>query len=228
MPGGRRLEQVCRLPGHLDRSAAAAAIYQALTTGRYFRGEEQGLKSLFNPASEHQMDDQRSADRKRTSKAASIFFGRQTGEHSCNVEVTDLGNGGAGIYKSGKAILPLKFELSFDNLRRKCRMVWRRGNFFGVAFEDQNSADLSEPELKETDMAIEGPGLSIFDDPPQFACLANSNGSVTEFTSEMTDRTSDDRSDRRFAIGVAIALALPVLISLGAYVATTVVLRANG
>jgi hypothetical protein len=85
------------------------------------------------------MDDRRSADRTRTSKAASILFGRQAGEHSCEVEVKDLGNGGAGIYKSGLAILPLTFDLSLDNLRRRCRMVWRRGNFFGVTFEDRGS-----------------------------------------------------------------------------------------
>src|ERR1700744_2102610 len=85
------------------------------------------------------MDDRRLADGGRTSKAASIIFGKQTGEHACEVEVTDLGRGGAGIYRSGKAILPLTFDLCFDGLRRTCRMVWRRRNFFGVTFEDHSS-----------------------------------------------------------------------------------------
>ena len=93
------------------------------------------------------MDDRRSVDRAKTSKAASIVFGGQTGERSCEVEVKDVENGGAGIYKSGLAILPLTFELSFDDLRRRCRMVWRRGNFFGVTFEDQRAPTLIESEI---------------------------------------------------------------------------------
>lgn len=107
-------------------------------------------------------------------------------------------------------------------------MVWRRGNFFGVAFEDQNAADWSEPEHKDANLVIEGPGLSIFDDPPQLARFADNHETVAPFASEMNIRSGDDRSDLRFTIGVAIVLALPVLISFGAYVATTVVLRGNG
>jgi hypothetical protein len=35
------------------------------------------------------------------------------------------------------SILPLNFDLSFDGFRtiRRCRMVWREGNFLGAAFE---------------------------------------------------------------------------------------------
>lgn len=168
------------------------------------------------------MDDRRSADRARTSKAASISFGRH--EHACDVEVTDLGSGGAGIYKSGKAILPLTFELSFDNLRRTCRMVWRRGNFFGVTFEDQNSPGLSEPQATEADVAFEGPAFSVLADPPQLA-LPDNDQTLAEFASKIAERTGESRSDLRFTIGVVVALSLPVLISLGAYIATTVALR---
>jgi hypothetical protein len=170
------------------------------------------------------MDDRRSAGRTRTSKAASIFFGTQTGEHACDVEVTDLGNGGAGIYKSGRAILPLTFELSFDNLRRRCQLVWRRGNFFGVTFEDQRSPALKAPEVGEADVIIEGPALSILADQQR---LAGPGGAeeLTEFASKIAEQNNDNRSDVRFMIGVVVALALPVLISLGAYVATTVALR---
>src|SRR5579864_3817509 len=112
------------------------------------------------------MDDRRSTDRTTTSKPAELLFGKQTGEHACDVEVRDLTDGGAGIYKPGLAVLPLTFELSFDNLRRKCRMVWRKGNFFGVAFEDQSSADLCESEIAEPGVAIEGPSLSMLSAPP--------------------------------------------------------------
>jgi hypothetical protein len=170
------------------------------------------------------MDDRRLAGRTRTSKAASIFFGRKTGESSCDVEVTDLGNGGAGIYGSGKAILPLTFELSFDSLRRTCRMVWRRGNFFGVTFEDEHSPTLSEPEVSEADVAFEGPAFSILADPPQLA-RPDSDQTLAEFASKISERNGEGRSDVRFTIGVVLALALPVLISFGAYVATTVALR---
>jgi hypothetical protein len=171
------------------------------------------------------MDNRRSADRTRTSKAASIFFGRQTGEHSCDVEVRDLGDGGAGIYKSGKAILPLTFELAFDNLRRSCRMVWRSGNFFGVTFEDQSSPALKEPEVSEADAVFEAPPLSILGDPPRLAGLHDDAEALAEFASKIAERHGEGRSDARFMIGVVLVLALPVLISLGAYLATTVALK---
>ena len=170
------------------------------------------------------MDDRRSVDRARTTKAASIVFGGQTGERSCEVEVKDIGSGGAGIYKSGLAILPLTFELSLDNLRRRCRMVWRRGNFFGVTFEDQCSPTLIESEIGEADLAISEPPFSLLDEPLQ---LADNTEGLTEFESHITQRNGDRGSDVGFTIGVAVALALPVLISLGAYIATTVVLKAG-
>ena len=168
------------------------------------------------------MDDRRSADRTKTSKTASISFGKQ--EHACDVEVTDLGNGGAGIYKSGKAILPLTFDLSLDNLRRRCRMVWRRGNFFGVTFEDEGLPTPSEREVNEADVVLEGPAFSILADPPQLA-RAESDQTLAEFASKIAERKSESGSDVRFTIGVVLALALPVIISLGAYIATTVALR---
>src|ERR1700753_1239456 len=96
------------------------------------------------------MDNRRSVDRTKTSKPAAVSFG-QAGERSCEVEVRDIGNGGAGIYKSGLALLPTTFELSFDNLRRRCRMVWRRGNFFGVTFEDQGSPAATHTEVGVAD-----------------------------------------------------------------------------
>jgi hypothetical protein len=172
------------------------------------------------------MDDRRSNGRSRTSKAGSISFGRQTSEHSCDVEVTDLANGGAGIYKQGLAILPLTFELSFDNLRRTCRMVWRRGNFFGVTFEDQSAPTISEAEVERGDGTIEGPAFSLLADPPQLAHPDDAEA-LTEFASQIAGRHDDGRSDVRFTVGVAVALGLPVLISLGAYIATTKVLGAG-
>lgn len=171
----------------------------------------------------HQMDDRRDNGRTRTSKAASIFFGSQTSERSCDVEVTDLANGGAGIYKPGLSILPLTFELSIDNLRRTCRMVWRRGNFFGVTFEDQGSSVLGAPEVGNADLAIEEDAFSVFA-APQLARSDNA-GALSEFASKIAERNLDSGSNVGFTIGIAITFALPVLISLGAYVAATLVMR---
>ena len=154
------------------------------------------------------------------------MFGRQTSEHPCDVEVTDLTNGGAGLYKQGLAILPLTFELSFDNLRRTCRMVWRRGNFFGVTFEGQSSPAIGEAEISAGDLTSDGLALTLFGDPPQLAG-PDDTGALTEFASQIAKRNGDGRTDVRFTIGVAVALALPVLISLGAYIATTLVLAAG-
>ena len=172
----------------------------------------------------HQMDDRRDNGRTKTSKAASIFFGRQTSERSCDVEVTDIANGGAGIYKQGLSILPLTFELSIDNLRRTCRMVWRRGNFLGVTFDDQGSSALAAPEGGKADLALEEPAFPVFGDPPSARELRQRRG-VVGVRIEDHRGQSRSRVRLRFTIGIAVAFALPVLVSLGAYVAATLVMR---
>jgi hypothetical protein len=139
------------------------------------------------------------------------------------VEVTDLANNGAGIYMQGLAILPLPFELSLDNLRRRCRMVWRRGNFLGVTFEGQASPALDPPEVGEAGFAIEELTFSLLSDPSQLAC--SDSEAITEFAPTIGVPNNGGPSDIRFAVGVAVALAMPVLISVGAYIAMTVVLR---
>jgi hypothetical protein len=80
--------------------------------------------------------ERRSIGRTRIAKGASLFFSAQTGVHSCGV--TDITNVGAGIRTQDLPALPLNFELSFDNFRtvRKCRLIWRDGDFVGVAFEN--------------------------------------------------------------------------------------------
>jgi hypothetical protein len=81
------------------------------------------------------MNDRRSIGRTRAAKGALLFFRGQTGVRSCGV--TDITNAGAGLRTQDMAILPLDFELSSDNFRtrRKCRLIWRDGDFFGVAFK---------------------------------------------------------------------------------------------
>jgi hypothetical protein len=52
--------------------------------------------------------------------------------------VRDVTNFGAGLRTQDIPILPLTFELSFDNFRtvRRCRLIWRDGDFLGVAFQN--------------------------------------------------------------------------------------------
>jgi hypothetical protein len=101
-------------------------------------------------------------------------------------------------------------------------MVWRRGNFFGVTFEDQILPTRCEPEI--ADVVFEGPAFSVLADPPQLA-RPESDETLAEFVSKIAGRKDESRSDVRFMVGVVLALALPVIISLGAYIATTVALR---
>ena len=81
------------------------------------------------------MDERRSIGRTRIAKAALLFFRGQTGVRSCGV--MDITNRGAGIRTQDLALLPLNFDLSFDNFRtiRRCRLIWRDGDFVGAAFE---------------------------------------------------------------------------------------------
>jgi hypothetical protein len=170
------------------------------------------------------MDDRRLTDRIRTSETASIQFGKQTGNYSCEVEVNDLASRGAGLYKPGSAILPLTFELAIGNVRRRCRMVWRNGNFFGVTFEDQDPKILNKPETTESDVTVGAVTPSIPDEP---LLVADVIRQVGEFTLDNSEHSAISGADFRFSIGVAVVAALPALISLGAYVAMAVVLRAG-
>jgi hypothetical protein len=51
--------------------------------------------------------------------------------------VCNVTNRGAGLRLNGLRILPSDFAISFDNFRtmRRCRLIWRHGDFVGVAFE---------------------------------------------------------------------------------------------
>jgi hypothetical protein len=170
------------------------------------------------------MDERRSNGRTKIAKAASLFFGGQNGVRSCDVNLTDLTEGGAGIYKQGLAILPLTFELCFDNLRRKCRLVWRKGNFFGVAFQEQSSLISGQIQPGETDIVMPEPAFSILADPPILAG-PQLESTWAGFGLEVMDRKSQQQADVRFMVAVIIALALPALISMGTYLAATVFLR---
>jgi hypothetical protein len=79
--------------------------------------------------------ERRSIGRTAISRGALLFFSAQRGVFTC--EVCDVTNVGAQIRLNGLNVLPSNFELSFDNFRtvRKCRLIWRRHDFIGIAFE---------------------------------------------------------------------------------------------
>jgi hypothetical protein len=64
-----------------------------------------------------------------------MHFAGCEGVHACCVR--DVTNLGAGIRFNGLDIVPLEFGISFDNFRtvRRCRLIWRDGDFVGVTFE---------------------------------------------------------------------------------------------
>jgi hypothetical protein len=80
------------------------------------------------------MIDRRSVERTRISKGALLFFAGRPGVFSCTVY--DVTSSGAGIRLHELKVIPLDFALSFDNFRslRMCRLIWREGDFSGVAF----------------------------------------------------------------------------------------------
>lgn len=79
--------------------------------------------------------DRRLVARTRIAKGALIFVKGQIGVRSCGIK--NITNSGAGIRTRDLPLLPLKFELTFDNFHtiRRCKLIWREGDLIGVAFE---------------------------------------------------------------------------------------------
>jgi hypothetical protein len=79
-------------------------------------------------------NERRSVGRRKVVETALLFFGGRRGIITCGVR--DLSRVGAGIRLQNVNVLPADFELTFDNFTtvRKCRLVWRQGDFTGVTF----------------------------------------------------------------------------------------------
>jgi hypothetical protein len=79
--------------------------------------------------------ERRSVGRTKIVKGALLFFSEKAGVHSCSIR--DVTNLGAGIRAQDLKVVLLNFALSFDSFRsvRMCRLIWRQGEFLGVAFE---------------------------------------------------------------------------------------------
>jgi hypothetical protein len=77
----------------------------------------------------------RSVGRTRIDRTAMLFYHGRASVFSCCVR--DVTNAGAGLRLKALDVIPVKFDLSFDNFRtvRQCRLIWRDDDFLGLAFE---------------------------------------------------------------------------------------------
>ena len=80
--------------------------------------------------------ERRSVARTTITKDALLFFDAKRGVFTCRVQ--DITNSGAGIELHSLNLLPMNFELTFDKFHtvRECRVIWRQGDFVGVAFRN--------------------------------------------------------------------------------------------
>jgi hypothetical protein len=76
--------------------------------------------------------ERRAVGRTTINRDVLMFFNGSV--HACCVR--DVTNHGAGLKLNGVNIVPLDFDISFDNFRtmRRCRLIWRDGDFVGAAF----------------------------------------------------------------------------------------------
>jgi hypothetical protein len=84
---------------------------------------------------EHDPLERRSKKRTTINHGAALFFADNSGVYSCYVR--NVTNDGAGIRLNGLNLVPFEFDVSFDNFRtmRRCRLIWRDGDFIGAKFE---------------------------------------------------------------------------------------------
>jgi hypothetical protein len=79
--------------------------------------------------------ERRAVGRTTINRDVSMFFMGQDRIHPCCVR--DVTNLGACIRLNGLSVVPSEFGISFDGFHtmRLCRLIWRAGDFLGVAFE---------------------------------------------------------------------------------------------
>ena len=99
----------------------------------------------------------------------------------------------------------------------------RRSNWTAVIVP--NRAD-GETKTGDADVVIPEPAFATLNGPPRPTFLDNADASA-EDTLKVSDRKTQSQAGLRFTIGIAVALALPALIGMGVYVATTVLIRAS-
>lgn len=99
------------------------AQYQELKTLREKVAQEEG--KIFS---------RRSIERELVCLDAFLSIRGHITSEPCRVR--DFSMRGAGIQLNGLTLLPIEFILSFDGFRttHACRLIWRHGDFAGVAF----------------------------------------------------------------------------------------------
>ena len=128
--------------GQLDHVRAARHCSHAiwiLLTAINNRRSRNFLHGCQNQTAAH-VDENRRASRRRVLKSATIEFDR--GAHSCAVR--NLSEAGAALDVPYALAIPHEFKLIMetDQVSRYCRVVWRKDQRLGVAFEIDN-----EPQL---------------------------------------------------------------------------------
>jgi hypothetical protein len=90
------------------------------------------LQETFQPRRDVE---RRAVGRTTINRDVLMFFPGQDRVHPCCVR--DVTNLGACIRLNGLNIVPSEFGISFDSFRtmRRCRLIWRDGDFVGTAFE---------------------------------------------------------------------------------------------
>ena len=90
------------------------------------------LRDILQPP---QNVERRAVGRTTIDRNVLMFFSGQKDVRACCVR--NVTNQGAGLRLNGLNILPSEFGISFDNFRsmRKCRLIWRDGDFVGLRFE---------------------------------------------------------------------------------------------
>jgi len=95
------------------------------------------VKTSVEGIGESAMAERRTKTRPRTLKAAKIIFNQRRSVFDCTAR--DLTDEGACLIIGG-AGLPDTFELQIpaDNLRRHCRVSWKRAGRIGVKFVEKS------------------------------------------------------------------------------------------
>jgi hypothetical protein len=90
------------------------------------------LREILQPRREIE---RRTVGRTTINRDVLMFFAGQDGVRACCVR--NVTNHGAGLRLNGQNIVPSEFGISFDNFRtmRRCRLIWRDGDFVGAASE---------------------------------------------------------------------------------------------
>jgi hypothetical protein len=98
----------------------------------------------------------------------------------------------------------------------------RWSNWTPVIVSNREDRACGGTRVREANGAIPGPAFSALN-----VTYVDEAGGSSKNTSRALNQKIQRQADLRFTIVVAFALALPILIGVGVYVATTAILRAS-